>query len=125
VQQDAGAFDRAVEEAAELARALAADINNGARVGQADDERASGHAKAAPLVETAAAGGGSSAGPPPETTKPPSGPTSAPQMADVWEAAVVPTAEWFAAIRLSQTMMVDHDKDTYELALSAVICRHR
>jgi hypothetical protein len=43
---------------------------------------------------------------------------------EVWEAAVVPTLEWFAEIRLSETMIDDHDRDTYEAALAAVLRTH-
>ena len=38
----------------------------------------------------------------------------------VWEAAIVPTASWFAAICVSETMLADHGRATYEAALRAV-----
>ena len=43
--------------------------------------------------------------------------------APVWEAAVVPTCDWFTQIVLSETMLSDHDKSTYDEAVSAVLGR--
>jgi hypothetical protein len=38
-----------------------------------------------------------------------------------WEAAVIPTAHWFNEIRISEHMMRDHRRETYQSAIDAVL----
>lgn len=43
--------------------------------------------------------------------------------APIWEAAVVPTCDWFTSIVLSETMLSDHSRKVYTEAVLAVLER--